>query len=544
MGYPDNVISWEDKEDINDDVHASHVNDLYHEVIAMEPDLINLRNGTDVISIRDRGMGWYLPEWYGNTKLGAMFQADETWSSGGGTQSVDTTNVKLGSQSLRITENDNTAGSLYSTRNNISLDLSKRNNGEVSSDADYIYYPVYISDVTKVNHIMLLFSADATFNNSNRLYVLISSGLITGWNFLKISKSSFISEGTITWSSIQSVRVGWTSLDNAQGAYVSFNLIQLIAKDPLEDKPNPFQRNGVRDYAINSGEWFVGYENQNLVCKLLELNASSQLILQGQQLYTDFNATGFVNNNSSTYLAALSWYISSGNYIAVNVQNDALRLIIAVSGNITTYTTPMPINANDLVQYQITKKGNLVIAKACINNNINTIYQIKATTELLGDGCLGIGGLNKTISTMQYYSGCAITTTEYAAESGHAAIADDVANKWKSWIPTLTWTTATPTIANSKYRYTVIGNTCHFSVYLTTANGLGATDLKISLPVTPKNNGNLVSFSSVQIIGSSTRTNPLACIDTTGTDGIKFYSLSTLTSGQACIIVVSGSYEI
>jgi hypothetical protein len=124
-------------------------------------------------------------------------------------------------------------------------------------------------------------------------------------------------------------------------------------------------------------------------------------------------------------------------------------------------------------------------------------------------------------------------------------VADDVANKWKSWIPTLTWTTATPTIANSKYRYTVIGNTCHFSVYLTTANGLGATDLKISLPVTPKNNGNLVSFSSVQSISPSIRTNPLAYIDTTvPSDGIKFYSLSALTDGNACVITVNGFYEI
>lgn len=37
--YPGSVVTWEDKTDIVDDVHASHVNGAYAEIIAIETNL-------------------------------------------------------------------------------------------------------------------------------------------------------------------------------------------------------------------------------------------------------------------------------------------------------------------------------------------------------------------------------------------------------------------------------------------------------------------------------------------------------------------------
>ena len=50
------------------------------------------------------------------------------WS--GGTPVADTTNVKIGYQSIRITENDNTGGTINCTKSGFGLDLSTLNNGE------------------------------------------------------------------------------------------------------------------------------------------------------------------------------------------------------------------------------------------------------------------------------------------------------------------------------------------------------------------------------------------------------------------------------
>jgi hypothetical protein len=111
------------------------------------------------------------------------------------------------------------------------------------------------------------------------------------------------------------------------------------------------------------------------------------------------------------------------------------------------------------------------------------------------------------------------------------------------WTPTLTWTTATPAAQYSKYVFAIKGHTCFVKFWFQTANGAGATNLSISLPVTAFNMGGysmpLPSFTVI----NSTFANPQAYLSDS-LSAIGFGAFPAFTNGQACQIVVSGNYQI
>jgi hypothetical protein len=150
----------------------------------------------------------------------ANFQDAETWTSGAGTQADDSTNFRLGTESIRITENDGTGGLLYSDRNSASYNLNQFADASASDSADYIYYIFYVSDATG-------FDADATYDGTNG-YIYTITSVVTGWNYVKIKKSAFTSNGSPDWASVDSMRVGWTSTASATGAYISFQSLYLL----------------------------------------------------------------------------------------------------------------------------------------------------------------------------------------------------------------------------------------------------------------------------------------------------------------------------
>ena len=161
-------------------------------------------------------------------KLIADFQDDENWISGAGTQTDDDTNYRLGIESLKIAEDDNSAGLLYSELNSISLNLATFTSGAVSDTSDYIYLICYISNVAKVTNIKVHFSTEATYDGDPSYTYTISTGLVDGWNYIKIKKSAFTNVNMSDWTGIQSIRIGWTSTTTASGSYVSFQAIYLV----------------------------------------------------------------------------------------------------------------------------------------------------------------------------------------------------------------------------------------------------------------------------------------------------------------------------
>ena len=157
----------------------------------------------------------------------ANFQSGETWTSGFGDQTNDTENFRLGTKSIRVTEDDNIVGTVTSDQNNVSLDLTTFESGATSDTADYIAFIFYVSDSTKVTNIQLRFSPSATYS-SDPSYEYAITTIVNGWNYVKIKKSAFTNVNMVDWSDIQSMRVGWTSTISALGAYISFQSLYLL----------------------------------------------------------------------------------------------------------------------------------------------------------------------------------------------------------------------------------------------------------------------------------------------------------------------------
>lgn len=157
----------------------------------------------------------------------ANFQSGETWSTGGGTRTTDLEIYRLGTQSIRITEDDNTGSYLDSARNNVGLNLSQFADGSVSDTEDYICAIFYVSNASLVDVVTIICGFDSSYDGDPKYEYQIST-VVTGWNYVKIKKSAFANTNMTNWDTIGSLKVAWTSLDNAIGEFVSFQSLYLI----------------------------------------------------------------------------------------------------------------------------------------------------------------------------------------------------------------------------------------------------------------------------------------------------------------------------
>lgn len=203
---------------------------------------------------------------------------------------------------------------------------------------------------------------------------------MTGWNYLSVKKSWFYTVGTGSWENIQSYAVGYVA--DFTDLFVSFQLIQLVKADPLEDYPNPFQRNGVRDFAINSGEWFVGEEFGKIVWKGLTSPSPTIDInsLQHNTAFKDFTIYGEVSagDGSGNYTDALYFDPINEKYIFVG-QLEATD-IVGGTIDIANGTFSVDINGN-MTATSGTFSGDIDVAN--INSaNIDITEEVKIGDKL------------------------------------------------------------------------------------------------------------------------------------------------------------------
>jgi hypothetical protein len=117
--------------------------------------------------------------------------------------------------------------------------------------------------------------------------------------------------------------------------------------------------------------------------------------------------------------------------------------------------------------------------------------------------------------------------------------------KWASWAPDLTFTTATPALTTSVYRYMVEEGLLHFELDIATTDGAGATALTIPLPFIPQDLDVMVPVTANVTIGAGTPTNILGYVDVTHATAetralVGFRNFQTLTDDSAARIRVSG----
>jgi|LGOV01.1.fsa_nt_gb hypothetical protein len=360
---------------------------------------------------------------YGETKIADDGQDVSLFTATGGILSQDTVNVKIGSGSIRITEA--TAGTSYNhaSKNNISLDFLKFNNGEISDEDDYISFILYVSNINAVNQAQVIFSQDAIYSDLNIKYKLIlSSGLVSGWNYLKIKKSTFANAGTGAWDNIQSMKLLWKSNAGFLGEYISFQLVQLVKN--ANDIPNPLASQG---WNINVGEWFIGKEFDKLKLKLLSGIAGNTDSLIKQELYNNFKSTLTVASGGSNDAGYLVWHIDSINAIWGEINNNELRLTLYQAGVVTQFTDSLPINTDEKVTLILEKNGYNVILKGYTNNDLSTIKIIKTITTLNASGALSIGSRHTGLAID--YNSVSITEIAHAHHSDIAEVAKSLTER-------------------------------------------------------------------------------------------------------------------
>lgn len=364
---------------------------IFNQNAQLSNDLIE-KNSSAIGQKLDKESSFYadLEAYYGNTKLIDDFQDISKWTVGAGTQMASTANAKIGNQSLKLIENDNVAGLVVTNLNNINLDLTILNNCEISTDNDFIYFVLYVSDVTKIdmstgNGIRIFFDQASLSDRANAKYTILTSELSTGWNFVKIKKSEFLTNGNGKWTDIKSIHIRWTSVTNAQTAFVTFQLIQLIKKDPLEDKPNPFQKFGTKELNISIGEWFIGKEFDNVVCKELSGQNLASRSLEVLPKFKDFEGNISVIPNSTSYTIGGIW-VDISNYILVMGTNTSLTIAKRLNGIDTSKVFNVNFT-NTLVRLDIKRKGTDILIKV---NDL--VYE--TTFEYLGEFNLIVGCSN------------------------------------------------------------------------------------------------------------------------------------------------------
>lgn len=372
-----------------------------------------------------------LAAWYGNTKQIATCEADEGWNffGTGGNVADDSVDYKVGSGSKKLT-----AVTQYDSTilNNVNLNLNTFNDNSDSDTADYITLQIKSDGSYQMG---LFFGADATFNEANSAYFLFN--VASGWNFIKLPKYGFTFFGTMTSFA---VTVQSIMIQNRTGPGVtSFDNIQLIRKDPLADYPNPFQReiNGVwtRDFAINSGEWFVGKEFGEIVCRdLLGLDTGSVTTtasLVGQKSYSDFIIHARVKANA-TKICRYGWQIDSSNRIRLTSNGINYYISSDINGVVDdTTSTPGTILVGDIIDMVFQKNGKTFIATFIKNGDKNNpiVLQKEVSAFENSVGYLAYGGRADTGDNILSLS---ITTAEHAHHADEAEVAKTLAIKYKA----------------------------------------------------------------------------------------------------------------
>ena len=132
-------------------------------------------------------------------------------------------------------------------------------------------------------------------------------------------------------------------------------------------------------------------------------------------------------------------------------------------------------------------------------SNDTAIYNIVPDNLVDGNGIVDFTYNGSAGATVE------ADTTVLASKVWTATRGYLVGGGWAPWSPTLSWTGTTPTINSSTYRWTQIDDVIYFVINLNVTGGLAAaTDLSISLPVTPSDVDMLITVDLITVLGGVT----------------------------------------
>jgi hypothetical protein len=345
--------------------------------------------------------------WRVSNKSVATFESTEgwannSWNSTVGTVANDTTNYKVGSQGISITSPNNGGGGKLSKV----MNLSTFNDGSASTTNDYIQFALYITtaEIAKLNTngiLLRFFCETAPTMTSYFSYNIAVANLVNGWNFLNIVKSSFATNGSAAWADVKGLSFTNNGAPISGSPIYTVDAMRMVRKDPSTSAANPFQKlvNNIwtRDFTINNGHWFVGLENNKIICRALSVNdtgvtnTASSLI--GQKIYRNFEIMGVFQSNT-TSLSRLVWAIDASNRVYATLVAGTLYLSSTINGvNDDTVNASLSAAIGDLFSIKLSKNGRTFTAKVVKNgNNDSPIILTKDISGFeISDGYLGFG---------------------------------------------------------------------------------------------------------------------------------------------------------
>lgn len=199
---------------------------------------MKLRNTLDLITLTD---------------MGSIKDSSFTGAGYIGTHGYDYTNYKADTLSFTATSAAATEG-VHIVK---TLDLTHFEGGDTSVAADYISLGIYISSgsLTNLNTAALSIrpvSANTALTSLPDTcffyYQITAASLAAGWNFVKIAKSAFSTgAGTPGWEKIKGI-VFNNSAGQSGAVTWAVNNLQLVRKDSLNARPNPFWIAGSKNW--------------------------------------------------------------------------------------------------------------------------------------------------------------------------------------------------------------------------------------------------------------------------------------------------------
>lgn len=346
---------------------------------------------------------------YGEVKTADDGQDETVWS--GGTPVSDTTNVKIGSQSVGFTTIN---GTITPTANNLdSINFEALNNGSASPTSDWLKFISKLGAL--VTDVKIRLCSDAVFSGNYEEYTF--AGLtLSEWNYLDFQKSSFTSVGTgADLSDIQSIQLPIT----ATGAETfNLQLVQLVKSNAAGTAPNPLESQG---FTIDAGAEFA-VVNEFGVNNLIEFGAVTSAALtnglSGENTYSNGTFTTEIESGGGSDAYALNYYLDTDNYVQLAVINGELRLRVRQSGTDVDTLTPILIDTGDRVLFELSVENGNITASALKNNDTSTRVQLSGQTAQ-SSGFIKIG--TRGVGVVQKYP--RISATEIA-HAYHADIAE------------------------------------------------------------------------------------------------------------------------
>lgn len=349
-----------------------------------------------------------------NTNDLHTFTSSAAWAATGSATLADNTTASItGTNCVRLYHNSASAGSSGMTDGFTDIDLTKFRDGSSSSTSDFICFLFFLNDVTKINTDIDIYIKDVTAGKQHVYSFSAANGLVTGWNYFRVKKSSFTSSSGAVWSAIDQLEIYMDVVAGASGTYTYWNKVWLERADPDDSsRSRGMQVNGVNMLRDN-GVGLIDYDLNatKIAYSMAYISATLLQALYTVETYSDFYIKwrGYVKRDDHS--AILVWYIDSSNYIMLWASASTtltLRIREGGSNTDTTITIAATVRHSEYVM-TLSKKGNQVFGIfEPITSPLANIRSVAATTGLttqVGTVGLGVNASNDIYTTRELYIG-------------------------------------------------------------------------------------------------------------------------------------------